>query len=139
MNVEDFLSRLKKVRKSGPGEWLACCPAHDDRSPSLGVKQGDDGRILVKCFALCSFEDICGAAGVRPSDMMPESVRMNGENLPRMPFSPLTCMKAMAFNAQILCIIAEDIAAGREVPRADIETAYKIRQELEEVIRYATR
>jgi putative DNA primase/helicase len=39
-------------RKSGRG-WSACCPAHDDRTPSLSIQDADDGRVLVHCHAGC--------------------------------------------------------------------------------------
>jgi Toprim domain len=50
------------------GSWhgtygVACCPAHDDRTPSLSVKDAPDGRLLVKCHAGCDFDPIL--AGLR--------------------------------------------------------------------------
>jgi putative DNA primase/helicase len=35
------------------GSWMARCPAHDDRKPSLSIRQGDDGKVLVRCHAGC--------------------------------------------------------------------------------------
>jgi hypothetical protein len=46
--------------------WL--CPAHDDRNASLSLSTGDDGRVLVKCFAGCPFEEIASALGLEPRD-----------------------------------------------------------------------
>ena len=37
--VDVVLSRLERVRRSG-GSWVARCPAHEDRSPSLSVREG---------------------------------------------------------------------------------------------------
>lgn len=51
MNAEG-LARALGGRRSGR-TWLACCPAHDDREPSLAVRDGDDGRVLVHCHAGC--------------------------------------------------------------------------------------
>jgi putative DNA primase/helicase len=39
-------------RKVGAG-WMARCPAHDDREPSLSIRDGDDGKVLVRCHAGC--------------------------------------------------------------------------------------
>jgi putative DNA primase/helicase len=39
-------------RKAGGG-WMARCPAHDDRNPSLSIREGDDGKPLVRCHAGC--------------------------------------------------------------------------------------
>lgn len=48
------------------------CPAHDDRSPSLHVTEADDGRILLRCFAGCTLDQIIGAIGVRTAELFPE-------------------------------------------------------------------
>jgi len=32
------------------GYYMALCPAHDDREPSLSIAEGDDGRVLLNCF-----------------------------------------------------------------------------------------
>ena len=39
-------------RKAGAG-WMARCPAHDDRKPSLSLRHGEDGKVLVRCHAGC--------------------------------------------------------------------------------------
>ena len=55
------LSRgLAKVRWHSDYKFLACCPAHDDKNPSLSVSDSG-GKILLKCFAGCSQEQVIGA------------------------------------------------------------------------------
>jgi hypothetical protein len=61
--ISVVLGRLDRVRKSGGG-WTARCPAHEDTTPSLSVKETDDGKVLVHCFAGCLPEAICGAIGL---------------------------------------------------------------------------
>jgi hypothetical protein len=51
-------------RKSGAG-WIARCPAHDDRRPSLSIRDGDDGKLLVHCHAGCGQEDVIAALRAR--------------------------------------------------------------------------
>lgn len=70
MSADILLSRLEKVRPLGPGRWMARCPAHEDRTSSLSVRDVD-GMILVKCFAGCEFNAIIGAAGVEASELFP--------------------------------------------------------------------
>lgn len=70
--LEGFLARLEKVT-GGRGKWLARCPAHDDRDPSLSVGQADDGRVLIHCFAGCTPEDITAAVGIELWDLAPET------------------------------------------------------------------
>ena len=57
MDLRDFLDRLPSYRKSGQGSYMAQCPAHDDKSPSLRITEGQDGRILVHCYAGCSVHE----------------------------------------------------------------------------------
>ncbi len=40
---------------------IARCPAHDDRLPSLSLANGYDGRLLLTCYAGCSFREIIQA------------------------------------------------------------------------------
>ena len=78
MTIEDFLSRLNGVT-SVSGGFMALCPAHDDRKPSLSIKPGDDGRVLMKCFAGCSTDTILDALGLNIKDLIPNG-NGNGKN-----------------------------------------------------------
>lgn len=75
MPIQNFLSRLQKVQSRGKRGWMACCPAHPDKSPSMSVKEGDDGRVLAYCFGGCSIEDIVAAVGLEMEDLFPASDR----------------------------------------------------------------
>lgn len=68
MRIENFLRRLERVRHSGAG-WMARCPAHEDRSPSLSVAEGTDERIMVHCFAGCSASEIMEVVGFTLRDL----------------------------------------------------------------------
>lgn len=41
--------------------WMARCPSHDDRTPSLAIREGHDGKVLVRCHAGCSQWDVIRA------------------------------------------------------------------------------
>jgi hypothetical protein len=56
------------MRKAGSG-WIANCPAHEDRLPSLSITEGDDGRLLLHCFAGCQVHDILAAVGLQVGDL----------------------------------------------------------------------
>lgn len=71
--TERLLERLDRVRKSGKG-WTARCPAHPDKSSSLSVAEGRDGRVLVRCFAGCEAAAVVTAAGLELRDLFPERV-----------------------------------------------------------------
>ena len=63
MDAEIVARGLDKARNSGDS-WMACCPAHDDKNPSLSIAQGDD-RVLVKCHAGCSQDAVIDALKAR--------------------------------------------------------------------------
>jgi hypothetical protein len=72
--LDMVLGRLEGVRPSGNG-WKAHCPipthgqCRGDLDQSLSVRLGEDGRVLIKCFAGCSLEDILGAIGLDKRDL----------------------------------------------------------------------
>lgn len=70
--IETITSRLDNPKKSG-NSWLARCPAHADKSPSLSVTEAADGRVLLHCHAGCETEDILAAIGLTLRDLFPES------------------------------------------------------------------
>jgi len=57
MNAERIARALGGARRNGRG-WLALCCGHEDKRPSLSLCDGDDGKLLVKCFAGCDSRDI---------------------------------------------------------------------------------
>lgn len=60
MTAEQVAERMRS-RRIGPGRWLALCPAHPDRHPSLSIKQGNRG-VLLKCWSRnCSIQAIAAA------------------------------------------------------------------------------
>src|ERR1700694_1064898 len=68
--LDHVLAQLKGVRSSLRG-WRACCPAHADSEPSLSIGLGEQGQVLLKCFAGCSLERIVEAMGLTITDLFP--------------------------------------------------------------------
>lgn len=71
-NTQEFLSLLNKVRQTAPNQYMACCPAHEDKNPSLSIKF-DSGKILLHCFTGCLLEDILNSLNITQSDLCYES------------------------------------------------------------------
>lgn len=55
---------LGGARRCGDG-WLCRCCVHEDRNPSLSLRDGPDGKLLMFCFAGCSYRDIVGELRLR--------------------------------------------------------------------------
>ena len=70
--IDAILQKLDKVTRKGKDSYMACCPAHEDRTPSLALSELSDGRILIKCFAGCSTSEVLGSIGMSMSDLFPD-------------------------------------------------------------------
>ena len=69
--LEKVLGRLHKVKQTGVSRWKACCPGHDDKAPSLSIREADDGKVLLHCWAGCTPADITAAIGLELRDLFP--------------------------------------------------------------------
>src|SRR5688572_29795756 len=68
---DSILERLEGVKTAGANKWMAKCPAHEDKTASLSVAMGADGKMLLHCQASCTFHDVCRALRVEPRDLFP--------------------------------------------------------------------
>jgi putative DNA primase/helicase len=52
MMIAETIAKALGGRRAGNG-WMARCPAHHDRTPSLSICLSDEGKTLVRCQAGC--------------------------------------------------------------------------------------
>lgn len=117
--IDDILPRLDKVKRTGKGNWLACCPAHQDKNPSMTMHQADDGRVLVRCWAGCSFEEIVNGVGLGWEPWFPPKQNDDFKPPVRRPFPARDVLEATAFEAGIVAIAASNLANGVELTEED--------------------
>jgi hypothetical protein len=86
--VRPILDRLQSVKQTGEGQYMARCPAHDDRHASLSIGRGDDGRALVHCHAGCGRADVLKSIGLSDSDLFPPDAAGKPAPRPRRPSAP---------------------------------------------------
>lgn len=72
MDIKDFINRLDKAKETSPGQYMACCPAHNDKTPSLAVSE-KDGNIVLHCHCGCKSEDVVTAMGLSMQDLFAEN------------------------------------------------------------------
>ena len=122
MSAEALLSRLHKVRRTGPGKWNACCPAHDDRAPSLSIRELDDGRILLHDFGGCDVQDIVSAIGFDLSALFPPlPAPVDGNRPERRPWIPADAFEAVRLEVIVVGLIAADLHKGKTVSDSDFD------------------
>lgn len=139
--VESLLSRLQKV-KGKNGSWTACCPAHNDKGPSLAIREADDGRILLHCFAGCETLSVVQALGMDMTDLFPPDSKRREypvEGKPRMKpaFYASDLIRILAFEALVVSICAHDLRKGKALKDDDYERLKVAQQRIEEVMHYA--
>ena len=117
--VDVLLSRLDKVKRTGPGTWSARCSAHDDRGPSLAVRELYDGRILLHCFAGCDVHDVLAAVDLNVSDLFPPRAVDLRHKPERRPFPAADVLRAIGFEALVVAAAAVAMLAGE--PFNDID------------------
>lgn len=119
--IEDFIGRLQGLRSTAPDRWIARCPAHADKVPSLTVRAMPDGRVLMHCFAGCEPLDILDAVGLAFTDLFPEPMQRESYGRVPMPFSPHDALKCLTRESAVIAIAASDMAEGKSISEADAE------------------
>lgn len=113
-----IISKLERIKQTGQGKWLACCPAHPDKSPSLAIKEMDNGKILMHCFSGCSVIDIVAAIGLELSDLMPDDPTFKKGSKPPV-FNKYEMFDRLAFEVIILSIAIRQLISGQTLEYQD--------------------
>lgn len=134
--ADRVLERLQGVRRTGDRRWSARCPAHDDRHPSLSLREADDGRILLHCWGGCEAADVVAALGLDMRDLFPpRHDREPGAGTPRerKPWLASDLLRLAAFEASVVVLIAVDVGTGKPIDHARlIEAASRLADLAEE-------
>ena len=114
MIAEKLLSRLEKVKERRGNSWLACCPAHDDKNPSLVVTEENE-RVLVKCWSGCSPYEICESVGLDITDLFPERPKHRSKPLPiKQRFNAHLVLQALSQDALVCEMVLTNLADGED-------------------------
>lgn len=113
MHVHDLLNRLQKVRSTGRDRWIAACPSHPDRRPSMTVRALPDGRILLHCFSGCEPGAVLDAVGLTFGDLFPEPLTREALPRTRGGISAHEALECLRSESAVLAILASDAASGK--------------------------
>jgi len=117
MNINDFLSYFEKSYRSGKDEYQCLCPAHNDKTASLSIKNLPDERILIHCFAGCAANDILGAVGLSFDDIVTK--RLGDFKPVSKPFNPYAVLKAISNETLLVALAGLEVANGKTLPQED--------------------
>ena len=131
--IDNILSRLEKV-KGRNGAYTACCPAHTDKSPSLAIRELDDGRILMKCFADCSVQDIMGSIGMEIGDLFPDTKK----DLPpvKRKYYASDLLRVIEFEAWVVSVVAHTMSTGKKLSETDRDRMKVATARIMEAVKY---
>jgi hypothetical protein len=116
------LNHFDGVRETGNGQYSCRCPAHEDKSASLGIKQGDGDRILLNCFAGCDVKSILESVGLDWKDIMNEEKLYQAE---KYKFNPFAVLKAIRDEVLIIGLASADIRKGKPLNDEDHDRLLK--------------
>ncbi|HSD42364.1 MAG TPA: hypothetical protein VLD36_10895 [Burkholderiales bacterium] len=135
MSADAVLSRLDRVRRVGDDRWVAACPSHADKSPSLSIRELEDGRVLVHDFGGCSVEQVLSAIGMELADLYPK--RPNTDRAPRerKPWSDRQLLEIIDRETNVIFVAACDVTlAGRRLSDVDMSRLRKARERVTAVM-----
>lgn len=133
MSADALLSKLTRVRKTGAGRWVACCPAHGSgTNNALAIRELPDGRVLLHDFGGCEIEAVLAAIGMAIGDLFPESLtaseaggdrryRSGGHRVPAG-----DVLIAVSRDALTAATVARGIADAGEATNNEVNLLFKV-------------
>lgn len=134
----DVIDRLDGVRPHGPSHWVARCPAHADKSPSLSVTQTPDGLWLLHCFAGCEVAAIISALGLSFDDLFPDRVERDSfkRMRPRQILSASQRLALLNDESHLIMLAAYEMVRGVRPTSEDVRRLEKAIERIQQVIAY---
>ena len=138
--TDAVLHRLEKVKRVAPDKWQALCPAHDDKRPSLSVREAEDGRVLLKCWSGCGAAEIVSALGLSLADLFPgdrRSLHQHGTAPMRRPFDYRDALQGISHEATVARLIVSAINRGDDVDADALDRLALAEERIDDALRAA--
>jgi hypothetical protein len=117
MCIDNLLSRLEKVKQTTSDQFVACCPAHDDKSPSLSIRALPDGKILLHCFANCSIDNVLGSIGLSLEDLFPENYEQSKPI--KRKISSISVLEVIYFEGLVIQNVVRGVLLEKDITKED--------------------
>ena len=114
--MQDLIQKIPDIRKMREGQWMARCPAHDDKDHSLSVRAGDTAWML-HCFAGCELRSVVDALGLGMKDLFyhQDSGKISDGR-------KFHTQKEISYHKTIVDIAEHDMASGAKLSNHDYQT-----------------
>lgn len=130
--LEEILSRIERVNRRGDNQWYANCPAHEDRSPSLSIAEGTDGRVLLYCFAGCRAASVIEALGLTLADLFPAPITNHAPVTGiRHRHNPADLLRILDYETNVVATAAANMLNGVEFSDDDFARLAEARTKIE--------
>ena len=123
--LDNLLSGLHKVKQTGKNSYIACCPAHNDKSPSMTIKEVEEGKILLHCFGGCGVDEIVGALGLSLSDLMPDRAPDDVRKPSVHPFNARDVLACLQTDAMLLALFIADVTKAKPITQGEAKNAFE--------------
>lgn len=70
--IDLVLSRLDGVKATGRGKWMARTPTREDKTPSLSIRERDDGSVLLYDFGGEDTAAVLASISLTFADLYPD-------------------------------------------------------------------
>jgi len=117
--IDSLLSQLHNVKHTEHAQYIAICPSHNDKNPSLAIRETDDRKILLKCFAGCSAHEIVCAIGLSLNDLFPKDSTYSKPT--KNPFPAASVLRCIQTEAFIVVTSACNVANGMKLSNEDLQ------------------
>ena len=115
--ADKLLSRLQRVKRTGPGRWIASCPTREDRHPSLAIRELDDGRVLLHDFGGDDVASILATVGLDLCDLCPST--LGAARPTKRPFNASDVLALVAMECSLAVLVCADVLRSRKVSELD--------------------
>jgi DNA primase len=118
--INNLLNKLNKVKRTSTNQYIACCPAHDDKSPSLSITDKGDGKILINCYAGCGTEDVLDSIGMSFEDIMPPKVIEHKVAPIKQKVYASDALKVIQLESRIVIMAAYELKRNKPMTEQDL-------------------
>jgi len=119
MIADRFLHLFDKVISTGQNRWVAICPCHDEKTPSMTITEGDDS-VLMHCFGCgANGKDVCERFDINPMELFSKDFTPGDYKKPRIPAADI--LRCLDYEILFMSCVNRQLLAGQPLRKEDTE------------------